>query len=214
VITRDATDVPTTKATPVPLVKKVTGLKASLIQSEQSNGFKFSWGADKQAILYSVTILTGTVRTNYETKAPTIDVKTLTPGSYTVEITAIDSKGKLSPPVRNKFVIAEPTTVKLTAMMGLSKPEVTSALAKSLDSFISKTTLGYPVEIVIEYPKSAKNSVAQARIASSVVTKYLKDKKPGTQVNATMKAIEGQWDFLTVQGMGKKQRSTLLISRG
>ncbi len=214
VVIRDVNEPSTTKVVTKPLVKKVSGVKAELKEKSEGSGFKFSWKPDVQAISYSVTLTSATEKKNFESKVPSIDVTKLLPGTYTMEVQAIDSMGKLSTPTVSKFVVPQPTTVRLTAMVALAKPEINAGLTKTLNNFILQTTLGYPVELVVEYPKGVRNSASQAKIASELVTKYLKDKKPGTQVTVTMKALDGSWDFATIRGSGKKQRSTLLISRG
>ena len=214
VVIRENSDTPVTKIVTTPLMKKITGLKATLSQTIQSNGYKFTWSADKQAVSYAVTISTGNVKTNYESKVPNIDVKMLSPGNYTIEITAIDSKGKISSPTLNKFTVPSPTDVKLTAMLPLKNPVIDATTSKELGKFLSQSTSGFPIEIVIEYPKDVKGSVTQAKKATDLVTKYVKDKRPGIQAGISIKALVGSWNFVTIRGVAKKQRATLLISRG
>lgn len=198
----------------LPLVKKISGVRAQLTETAGKSGFKFSWKKDNEAISYSITLVSQGKKINLESKDPSVDIQALPPGSYTIEVRGIDSNGKISIPALSKFDIPAPKTVTLTSVIGLAKPQITPSLKRSLDSFLSQATLGYPVEISIEYPKSAQKSLAQAKVASALIIKYLKDKKPGTDVVVTFKAQPGNVDFLTVRGKGQKQRSTLQISRG
>ncbi len=204
----------TPRKSDLPLVKKVTGVRAQLSESAAGSGFKFSWKNDSQAVSYSVTVVTEGRRINLESRDSSVNVPSLSPGSYTIEVRGIDSNGKISTPAVSKFVIPAPRAVTLTSVIGLTKPQITLSLKRSLDSFISQATLGYPVEVSIEYPKSVQKSLAQAKVVSALITKYLKDKKPGTVVTVSLKAQPGNVDFLTVRGKGQKQRPTLQISRG
>jgi hypothetical protein len=211
---RDSVNTPVSKPIVIPLAKKVTGLKAQLAQSPEGNAYKFLWDTDKQAISYSITVATDNVRTNYESKVSSIEIKSLQPGNYTIEISAIDAKGKLSNPSRNKFTIANPATSLLTTIIPLNKPSIRGKISLALDKFVSQATLGYPVNITVEYPKRSKNSLTQAKSIAELVSKYLKDNKPGMVVEVSIKGIIGEWNFVTVRGSAKKQRPTLLISRG
>lgn len=214
VIIRDSVNTPASKPLAIPLAKKITGLKAQLAQVPEGNAYKFIWNTDKQAVSYSITVATGNVRTNYESKVSSIEIKSLQTGNYTIEISAIDTKGKLSTPSRNKFTIAYPSTSLLTTIIPLNKPSISGKISVALDRFVSQATLGYPVNIAVEYPKGNKNSLIQAKSIADLVSKYLKDNKPGLVVEVSIKGIVGEWNFATVRGSAKKQRPTLLISRG
>ncbi len=194
-------------------IRKISGVRAQLSESAGASGFNFSWKSESKAISYAITLTKENKKSNFESKVPNINIETLSPGTYTLEVRAIDSNGKISPPALSKFTIPEPKTVVMTGIIKIVKPEINTSLARTLNNFISQSTLGYPVEIVIEYPKNVKKSFAQARVASTLVAKYLKDRKPGTLVVTTLKAQSGNLDFMTIRGKGQKQRSTLQISR-
>ena len=193
-------------------LKKVSGVKAALTPSLGGSTYKFTWAVNPAAVSYSINIITPEGKKTLTSKSPEINLENLIPGSYSIEIQAIDEKGKLSTPALSKFAVPAPKVVKLTSVASLSKPVVTASLAASLDRFSLQTTPGRSIKLVIEYSKSKSNDLNVKKLADAV-TKYLAVKREGSPVAITFTPVKDGGAIAVIKGVGEKESSSLLLRR-
>lgn len=195
----------------IPL-KKVAGVKAALTPSASGSTYKFTWAANPAAVSYSINIVTPDGKKTLASQSAFINLENLTPGSYSIEIQAIDSKGKLSTPALSKFAVPAPKVVKLTATASLSKPVITAALAASLDRFSLQTTSGRSIKLAIEYTKSKSNDVNVKKLADAI-KKYLAVKREASPVTIAFTAVKESGSIAVIKGAGEKESPSLLLRR-
>jgi len=193
-------------------LRKVTGVKAALAPSIGLSTYKFSWASNSAALSYSINLVTPQGKRAYTTETASINLEELNPGAYTLEIQAIDGKGKLSTPLLSKFSIPSPKVVKLAAATSLKNPAISKSLSVSLDRFILQTTPGTTMTLLIEYTKSKSNDV-NAKKLSSIIEKYIKGKREGIPLKITFSLVEENGDVAAIKGLGEKRSPTLLIRR-
>lgn len=202
----------TIKAPVVIPLKKVSGVKAVLTPSRSGSTYKFTWAVNPAAVSYSINILTPEGKKTFTSQSPTINLENLIPGSYSIEIQAIDSKGKLSTPALSKFAVPAPKVVKLTAATSLTRPAISSSLAASLDRFSLQTTPGRTIKLEIEYTKSKSNDLNVKKLAE-LVKKYLAVKREASPVTIAFTAVQESGSIAVVNGVGEKESPTLLLRR-
>jgi hypothetical protein len=195
----------------VPL-KKVSGINAVLAPAIGVSTYKFSWASNQAAVSYSINLVTPEGKKAFTSDTASINLDELKPGTYTLEIQAIDSKGKLSTPVLSKFSISAPKIVKLTAATSLVKPVINKELAALLDGFSLRTTPGTAMKLSIEYSKSKSND-ANAKKLLSAVEKYLADKRNGSPLKITLVPVKESGDIAVIRGLGEKKSATVLLRR-
>lgn len=195
----------------VPL-KKVSGINAVLVPAIGVSTYKFSWASNQAAVSYSINLVTPEGKKAFTSDTASINLEKLDPGAYTLEIQAIDSKGKLSTPVLSKFSISVPKVVKLTAATSLVKPDINKELAASLDGFILRATPGTAMKLSIEYSKSKSNDSNVKKLLSAV-EKYLADKRNNSPLKITLIPIKESSDIAVIRGLGEKKSATVLLRR-
>jgi hypothetical protein len=195
----------------VPL-KKVSGINAALTPTIGLSTYKFSWAVNPAAVSYSINLVTPEGKKALTSNTTSLSIDELGAGEYSIEIQAIDAKGKLSTPTISKFTISAPRTVKLAAPASLTKPVIDKALAASLDRFSLQTTLGTAMKLSIEYSKSKRNDSNVLKL-SSVIEKYLADKREGSPIKITLSPVKNAGDIAVIRGVGEKKSPTLLLHR-
>jgi len=195
----------------VPL-KKVSGINAVLAPTIGVSTYKFSWASNQAAVSYSINLVTPAGKKAFTSDTASINLDELKPGTYTLEIQAIDSRGKLSTPVLSKFSISAPKIVKLTAATSLVKPVINKELAALLDGFSLRTTPGTAMKLSIEYSKSKSND-ANAKKLLSAVEKYLADKRNGSPLKIILITVKESGDIAVIRGLGEKKSATVLLRR-
>jgi predicted phage tail protein len=195
----------------IPL-KKVSSVKAALTPSAGGSTYKFTWAANPAAVSYSINIVTPEGKKTLTSQTPTINLENLIPGSYSIEIQAIDIKGKLSTPALSKFALPAPKVVKLTTTATLSKPVVSATLAATLDRFSLQTTPGRSMKLVIEYSKSKSNDLNVKKLADAV-KKYLAVKREDSPVVITLSLVKDSGALAVIKGVGEKESPSLLLRR-
>lgn len=203
---------PATKAEPKPILANITALSGTLVAAGKDLTYKFGWNLDANAKSYSINLTGASQKTSFTSPTNSIEVGSLNPGSYTMAIQAIDAAGKLSKPSTLTFVIPAPKIIKLITTTSLSKPIIDSTLTKTLDRFVSSTTVGLPVILKIEYTKTKKNQIAVMKLRQ-LVEKYLKDKLVGSAVTVSMATVPDSSDLATLTGTGSAVSKTLLIRK-
>lgn len=200
------------KAPVIAPLKKVSGIKAVLAPAIGNSTYKFSWENNQAAVSYSINLVTPQEKKAFTSDTASINLDELKPGTYTLEIQAIDSKGKLSTPVLSKFLISTPKIVKLTAATSLEKPEINKDLAASLDGFSLRTTPGTAMKLSIEYSKSKRND-SNVKKLSSAVEKYLADRRNSSALKVVLIPVKNSGDIAIIRGLGEKKSATVLVRR-
>lgn len=195
----------------VPL-KKVAGINAALTPAVGVSTYKFSWALNPAAISYSINLITPEGKKALTSNTTSISINELGVGDYSIEIQAIDAKGKLSTPVVSKFAISAPRSVKLVAPISLTKSVIDKVLAAALDKFSLQTTLGTAMNLTIEYSKSKRNDSNVLKL-SSAIEKYLADKREGSPIKITLSPVKNAGDIAVIRGVGEKKSPTLLLHR-
>lgn len=193
-------------------LKKVSGIKAVLAPAIGISTYKFSWENNQAAVSYSINLVTPQGKKAFTSDTASINLDELKAGNYTLEIQAIDFKGKLSTPVVSKFSISAPKVVKLTAATSLEKPELNKELAASLDRFSLQTTPGTAMKLSIEYSKSKSND-SNVKKLSSAVEKYLADRRNSNTVKVVLIPVKNSGDIALIKGLGEKKSATVLVRR-
>jgi predicted phage tail protein len=203
---------PATKAEPKPTLANISALSGTLSAAGKDFSYKFGWNIDANAKSYSINLTGTALKKNFTSTVNSIEISTLEPGNYSMVIQAIDASGKLSKPTTLSFTIPAPKPVKLITTASLSKPVIDATLAKTLDRFVTATTLGLPVSLNIEYTKSKKNQLAVTKL-KQLVEKYLKDKLVGSTVTVSLVTVSDSSDLATLKGVGSNVSKTLLIRK-
>jgi predicted phage tail protein len=205
-------NLPATKAEPKPTLANITGLSGTLVTTGKDLTYKFGWKIDLNARSYSINVSGASTKKSLTSSTNSIEIGALTPGNYTMVVQAIDGSGKLSKPTSLSFLIPAPKIVKFITTTSLSKPIIDSTLTKSLERFVSSTTLGFPVNLNIEYTKSRKNQIAVVKL-QQLVEKYLKDNLVGSAVAVSLIPVSDSSDLATLSGTGSAISKTLLIRK-
>ena len=212
VLSRPNSDGNSTKSEPKPTFSRINSLSGTLKNSSKDLGYKIEWNVDSNAKSYSINLLGPSIKKSYSSTTSSVDIDSLVPGNYTMEVQAIDSNGKLSKPTTLSFVVPTPKRIQLRTSASLSRPILNEKFLDSLDGFVNSTTRGMPVSVTIEYTKSKKNQAAVLKL-KSLVEKYLKDKLVGSTVTISLVTVPDAGNLANIRGTGAKVSGSLLIRK-
>ena len=211
-LSRSNSDGNSTKSDPKPTFARISSLSGTLKNSGNDLGYKLEWNSDSNAKSYSINLLGPSIKKSYSSATSSVDINSLVPGNYTMEIQAIDAHGKLSKPTALSFIVPNPKKIQLRASVSLSRPILNGNLSDSLDGFVSSITRGMPVSVNIEYTKTIKNQVAVVKL-KALVEKYLKDKLVGSAVTVSLVKVTDGGNSAYIRGIGAKASGSLLIRK-
>lgn len=212
VLSRSNSDGNSTKSEPKPSFARINSLSGTLKNAGNDLGYKVEWNVDSNAKSYSINLLGPSIKKSFSSTTSSVDINSLVPGNYTLEIQAIDANGKLSKPTTLSFAVPAPKKIQLRTSVSLSRPIANGIFSNSLDGFINSTTRGMPVAVNIEYTKSKKNQAAALKLRS-LIEKYLKDKLVGSTVTVSLVTVADGGNSASIRVIGAKASGSLLIRK-
>ena len=192
--------------------KAITSIKARLNEAGKGVSYNFSWAPDPNVSSYSINFSSSNDKRSFTNTKNEISVDNLLTGAYTLTVQAINSVGKLSNIATFSFTITPPKSVKLLASTPIISKSVSQNLDKTLKYFLSRTSKGTSIRVSIEYKKSATNTQA-ANTVKNLVTKYLRDNQPSSDVEVLLKNVNQDAKLVVIRGLGNRLDQTLRVTR-
>lgn len=192
--------------------KAITSVNARLNEMGKGNSYKFTWTPDPNISSYAINFLSKNDKRSFVNSTNEISVDSPMVGSYDMNIQGINSAGKLSQISSFSFAVNAPKSVKVLASTPISSRSLSPALQKSLNYFLSRTSKGMPLKFTIEYKKIGSN-LQGATTMRNIVTKYLKDTQPSSDIEVLLKNTGTNSGLAVIRGEGKRLENVLRIEK-